>query len=227
MSNTKNTTFQIDGINWSRDALSKPSLKALKTHFKALTLTQPGARQSGLPHNMLADIYKQEEVHTFARKLIGENAKLVRIIAFDKTPQTNWAVPWHQDRTIAVKGKHETPGFGPWSKKGPLHHAEPPASLMDNMVTLRLHLDPCHITNGPLVVLPGSHKLGRIPQAEVLQLSKTMKSETCLAEEGDILAMHALTIHKSPKAETPNHRRVLHLEYCSQQLPGLLEWAIG
>ncbi|MGH1349663.1 MAG: phytanoyl-CoA dioxygenase family protein [Methyloligellaceae bacterium] len=221
------TSFKTNGISWARNALSSSTLSILKADFESLSLTGAGARQSGLPDTMLENIYQLDEAHNFAKKLIGDKAKLVRIIAFDKTPQTNWAVPWHQDRTIAVKEKHEISPFGPWSQKGTLHHVEPPISLMNHMVTLRLHIDPCHITNGPLKTLPGSHRLGRIPQSEVLNLSKTMKSETCIAEAGDILAMHALTIHKSPKAEIPNHRRVLHMEYCSQKLPELLEWAMS
>jgi hypothetical protein len=41
----------------------------------------------------------------------------VRAIYFDKSPDTNWLVAWHQDLTLAVRKRIETPGFGPWSVK--------------------------------------------------------------------------------------------------------------
>lgn len=219
-------TYRQTGVEWKREALSQEKLDLLKQHFKILSLSRPGARQSQLPQDMLDTITELHEAHDFAKKLIGRKARVVRIIAFDKTPQTNWGVPWHQDRTIAVQEKHQLPDFGPWSRKGTLHHVEPPLWLLDNMVTLRLHIDPCPITNGPLEVLSGTAKLGPISQKDVLQLSNTLPALTCTAESGDILAMHALTIHRSPKAAKPGHRRVLHLEYCGRDLPEPLEWAL-
>lgn len=53
-----------------------------------------------------------------AAELLGPGARAVRALAFDKRPDANWAVGWHQDRTIAVRVRIETPGFGPWSVKG-------------------------------------------------------------------------------------------------------------
>lgn len=45
--------------------------------------------------------------------LLGRKFQLIRSILFDKTAGANWAVLWHQDRTIAVKEKREVDGFGP------------------------------------------------------------------------------------------------------------------
>src|SRR5690242_8259073 len=39
----------------------------------------------------------------------------VRAIYFDKSPEANWLVPWHQDLTLALRERAEVPGFGPWS----------------------------------------------------------------------------------------------------------------
>lgn len=48
---------------------------------------------------------------------LGRQARPVRAILFDKSPATNWALGWHQDRTIIVRERRDVPGFGPWTRK--------------------------------------------------------------------------------------------------------------
>src|SRR6476646_4206954 len=45
---------------------------------------------------------------------LGESAFPVRALFFDNTQGANWRVSWHQDLTIAVTDRIETPGYGPW-----------------------------------------------------------------------------------------------------------------
>ena len=92
----------------------------------------------------------------------------VRAIFFDKSPDSNWLVPWHQDLTIAVHARIDVPGFGPWSTKEGVTHVQPPLQLLEQMLTIRLHLDAADEANGALRVLPGSHRLGRL-SAEAIQ----------------------------------------------------------
>ena len=98
--------------------------------------------------------------------VLGEAARPVRAILFDKTPSTNWGLPWHQDRTIVVTRRVEVEGFGPWTVKRGLLHVAPPFDLLAGMVTLRIHLDPVPETNAPLLIAPGSHRLEQIPEGE-------------------------------------------------------------
>jgi ectoine hydroxylase-related dioxygenase (phytanoyl-CoA dioxygenase family) len=151
---------------------------------------------------------------------------MVRILAFDKTPETNWGVPWHQDRTIAVKRRIEVEGFGPWSVKAGVTHVTPPRSMLERMFSLRLHLDDCGPDNGPLKIIPGSHRLGCLPVREVLDVSSRSNPMTCLAAAGDVLAMKALTIHASDPASVPAHRRVIHLDFSTAPLSPPLDWAM-
>ena len=51
--------------------------------------------------------------------VIGRDLVAVKATLFDKTPDTNWRVRWHQDRVLAVKERLEVPGFGPWSVRTP------------------------------------------------------------------------------------------------------------
>lgn len=159
-----------------------------------------------------------------ARAVLGSNARAVKGIYFDKNAAANWLVPWHQDLTISVRERREAPGFGPWSVKDGLPHVQPPAEIMENMIALRVHLDDAGPDNGALRVLPGTHRQGRIPAAEIPRLAREITPVVCAAARGDVLLMRPLLLHSSPVSAAPRHRRVIHLEYTAEDLPGGLEW---
>jgi len=143
---------------------------------------------------------------------------------FDKTPETNWALGWHQDRTIAVKQRVPVDGFGTWSVKSGMLHVEPPFELLSGMVTLRVHIDPVPADNAPLLIALGSHKLGRIAEEHVREVVRTCSTVACLAEPGDIWLYATPILHASEAAVAPVHRRVLQVDFSAGRLPGGLEW---
>ena len=100
------------------------------------------------------------------RDVLGPGSFVVRGF-FRQDPEANWPVPWHQDLTIAVKARIEAPGYGPWTVKGGVPHVRPPIAVLKAMLTLRVHLDDCDATQGPLRVLPGSHTRGRLDAGEI------------------------------------------------------------
>lgn len=159
-----------------------------------------------------------------AKQQLGETASAVRAVLFNKTEETNWGVPWHQDRTIAVQEKHEVPGYSPWSRKAGLYHVEPPFELLSQMITLRIHLDACDDENAPLKFVPGSHRLGRVPVTEISRVVEDLGSESCLAEVGDIWLYATGIVHASDPAKSPGSRRVLQLDFSATELPKPLEW---
>jgi len=158
--------------------------------------------------------------------LLGPDCFAVRGILFDKTPDANWNVVWHQDMTIAVCEKKEMSGFGPWSKKAGVVHVQPPVQILERMLTVRLHLDDCGDTNGPLQVLPGSHRDGRLTPADIQQRRREMTPFACLVPAGGALLMRPLLLHASSASQSPCHRRVIHLDYAAQELPGTLRWQV-
>ena len=148
----------------------------------------------------------------------------MRAILFDKTEGTNWALGWHQDRTIVVRERRAAPGFGPWSLKRGLQHVAPPPEVLEGIVTLRLHLDPVPKDNAPLLVALGSHKLGMIPEAEVGVAVGRSAIVACLAERGDVWLYRTLVLHASAAAARPARRRVLQVDYAAAPLPHGLEY---
>ncbi len=160
------------------------------------------------------------------QKLIGPDLYPVRSILFDKTPGANWPVAWHQDLTITVKDRVEVEGYGSWTVKDGCHHVQPPVSVMEQMVTVRIHLDETGALNGPLRVIPGSHLKGRRIQGTV-SLVDEESAVSCECSAGDVLIMRPLIQHSSRRAKTPGHRRVIHIEYARlDSLHPDLSWVI-
>ena len=159
-------------------------------------------------------------VKTFATRLLGKNAGLVRALYFDKPPGSGWSLPMHRDTAIAVAG-HCVP-IAPFSKptmKAGTPHVEATSQVLSGMLTLRLHLDPMLQDNGPLVVVPRSHR-GDFKKTSALQ-------KTIHCNIGDLFVMRPLLLHGSLAAsgDTRLHRRVIHLEFApSHKLPGLYQW---
>jgi hypothetical protein len=104
---------------------------------------------------------------------------------------------------------------------------EPPEAVLAGMVALRLHLDDCGADNGPLLALRGSFRLGRVAAGQIQHHVAAGSVATCCARAGDVVAMRGLTIHASERAAQPGHRRVLHVDFSAESLPGGLEWAFG
>ncbi len=159
-----------------------------------------------------------------ARECIGEGARPVRVLLFDKTPDSNWSVAWHQDRVVAVRERAEVPGFGPWSIKDGVPHVEPPVAVLEGVATLRLHLDDCGADNAPLKVALGSHRLGLVPADRAAAVAEALPVEVCEAGAGDIWAYSTLVLHASERSRAHGHRRVLHVDFAAADLPEPLRW---
>jgi ectoine hydroxylase-related dioxygenase (phytanoyl-CoA dioxygenase family) len=172
----------------------------------------------------IGELADSSSVRAVVEPVAGTQAQVVRGIFFDKTPEANWRVAWHQDLNIAVRRKKELPGFKCWSLKAGVTHVQPPATVLENMIALRLHLDDADEESGALRVIPGSHRAGRLSDADIEQFKQSTPPITCLVKQGGALAMRPLLLHSSSTSSGRPHRRVIHLEFSSKELPGGLEW---
>ena len=148
-----------------------------------------------------------------AEGALGKPARPVGATLFDKSPQSNWLVVWHQDTALPLCDRRDVPGWGPWSVKHGVLYAHAPATALERVVALRVHLDDSTILNGPLRVLPGSHQHGLLDDPEIAQLARLVPSVDCLAASGSVILMRPLLVHASSKAMAPAPRRVIHIEY--------------
>ncbi len=145
---------------------------------------------------------------------------------FDKSPQVNWLVPMHQDLSIPVKERVTSVECSGWSDKEGMLFVQPPTSLLARLVALRLHLDDCGEDNGPLRVVPGSHRFGRLGEADEARLRNDSSEVTCLVGRGGVVLMRPLLLHASSKIVSDAHRRVLHFLYGPGELPCGLRWPL-
>ena len=163
-------------------------------------------------------------VSRIASRLLGMGAQPVRAVLFDKTADGNWALGWHQDRTLVVEERCEVEGFGPWSRKDGALHVAPPIELLQRMATFRIHLDPCGPDNAPLNAAVGSHTCGYVPADQAAAEAERRPITECLAGVGDVWAYSTPILHASARAVNPTRRRVLQVDYATFALPGGLVW---
>jgi hypothetical protein len=167
------------------------------------------------------DVWRKSAIVGFLTHVLGVKFGLVRVLYFDKPPDASWSLPWHKDMTIAVQNNRlpSTRFLHPTTKAG-VPHVEAPQEILDQMLTLRLHLDPATTENGPLQVIPGS-------QRDTSDASVSAKSTTIFANAGDVLAMRPLLSHCSGLSQPGSrlHRRILHFEFAaSPRLPDGFSW---
>jgi hypothetical protein len=216
-------TFQRDGAQRVGAAVSVADLQDIVGAVADLPPKRAGVRLHGIAA-LRPFLSPSGPVGAVAAPVLGPACRPVRAILFDKTAETNWSLTWHQDRTIAVAQRIEVDGFGPWTVKDGLLHVAPPFDLLAGMVTLRVHLDPVPPSNAPLLIAPGSHRLGRIPERDVPDVVKRCGTAVCLANAGDIWLYATPILHASEAASEPARRRVLQVDYAFGGLPDGLEW---
>jgi hypothetical protein len=170
----------------------------------------------------VARAWRQCPLPEIARIVLGPRCGLVRVLYFDKPPGHSWALPWHKDLTIAVRA-HRSPSTHfckPTSKAG-TPHVEAPQWLLEKMLTVRWHLDAVTEENGPLKVMPGTHRFGKQPTSD------GQPPVTILSQRGDVLLMRPLLSHCSNKSHesTALQRRILHFELAGvEDLPDGFAW---
>ena len=170
------------------------------------------------------ELVAQLRAHPQIAALLPEDAVAVQCTYFEKSLSRNWLVPIHQDLSIPVAARVEHPALHGWSEKEGSLYVQPPAELLEQLVAIRLHLDPCTEVDGPLQFIGGSHTQGRIDAAEAAEWRRTRHLVTCTANAGDVLLMRPLALHTSSKASGASLRRVLHFVFGPATLPYGLRW---
>jgi ectoine hydroxylase-related dioxygenase (phytanoyl-CoA dioxygenase family) len=187
--------------------------------FNILKRTHVAHSRAGVRH-LLADaavrsFAAEERLTRIASEVLTADAIPFRATLFDKSQDANWQVTWHQDTALPLREKKETAGWGPWSVKEGIHYAHATTQALQQVIALRIHLDPSTESNGPLKVIPETHRLGVISDEEVSRIASQRSGVECLAKKGSVLAMRPLLIHSSSKSKDKSPRRVLHIEYAS------------
>ena len=206
------------GRIWFRRALTEAELAAMDA--ACAMGNAPGAR---IDLSAVSDVLAP--VHRLAETVLAD-AKPVRLVAFNKNEGSNWSLPWHQDRVIAVRERAELPGYGNWTRKAGVWHVEPPIELLKRMIFARVHLDAATVENGCMELALGADGSAKVAESSAEHLANRpgTRREMCLAQRGDVLFVRALTLHRSRASQGGGDRRALRIDYAAEGLPPPLEW---
>jgi|GEM_PF-884201 len=200
------------------------SLQACDELIETISTTAPGKPGSrsllGLPAVDRTAVELQRQLITMG--LMSEAHQVVQCSLFAKGVDATWSVTPHQDLSIPVSDRVEAPGWSGWSRKENVWFVQPPTSILEKLVAVRLQLDDHASETGPLEVVPGSHANGRMTSASVSQHAAHRVS--CIVPRGGVLVMRPLLIHSSSKPRSSTPRRVLHY-LCGPPLPAGISWA--
>lgn len=211
-------SLEIQGYDVLSPGLTGEELLALRHEFPP---DSPNRRNLFLFSPLVENLVRKGSFTAAARQILGPDAFAVRAIFFNKIEKVNWHVPWHQDISIPIKERVEVPGFSAFNMKEGVLHANAPAAVLEQLLILRLHLDPATAANGAMQLIPGSHAHGRLsdpPEGHALPVQPEIMA-------GEILRLRPLLFHASAHSRSDTPRRVVHIEYAAQELPGGLEWA--
>lgn len=158
---------------------------------------------------------------------LPKDAVAVQCTLFDKGTDRNWLVGWHQDLAIPVREKVLDATCSGWSLKEGMTFVQPPDAVLADVIAVRVHLDDSAAGNGPLRIVPGSHRSGRLKASDALSQRALAEEVVCTASRGDALLMRPLLLHASSKADVDTPRRVLHFLFGPSELPHGLQWHLA
>jgi ectoine hydroxylase-related dioxygenase (phytanoyl-CoA dioxygenase family) len=156
--------------------------------------------------------------------VLPESPVAVQCTLFSKSTEANWLVPLHQDLSIPVAERVNSEQCSGWSEKEGELFMQPPVCVLEQLLTIRLHLEDCDEQNGALRVVPGSHRLGRLNSSESHQERAQQGTVVVSVPSGGAMLMRPLLLHASSKANVDRPRRVLHFVFGPQHLPAGLRW---
>ena len=155
---------------------------------------------------------------------IGRPTFPVKAFVLDKTVAANWSLSWHQDLKIAVDRIDDIEGFSKWSLEAGVPHVQPPVSVLQGVIKVRIHLDDCREENGATVFIPGSHTAGVLSKSQIDDMARSRSPYVCEAARGSISVFQSLVAHLSPPSTSSHGRRILQIDYASSSLPSGLRW---
>jgi len=216
-------SFATNGFALVPEVLADAQCEAIAARARTSEEGAAGTRCL-LPQAWCTALAKQLRSHPSLAAFIPSRFVATQCTYFEKSLSRNWLVAVHQDLSIPVAARVDHPGLHGWSEKEGSLFVQAPVELLEQLVAVRLHIDGCALTDGPLRVVPGSHLRGRIESGAAAIARQTQAEVVCTGPRGTALVMRPLLLHASSKATGTSRRRVLHLLFGPSSLPHGLQW---
>jgi hypothetical protein len=217
-------TLHEDGYAVASAVLDKEQTASIQREMEGVTVAGAGTRNL-LELSWCRELVERIRTHPKIRPSLPSSPVAVQCTFFDKTEDRNWLVAIHQDLSISVKERIENPDLRLWSLKEGAPFVQGPVDLLEQLLAVRVHIDDCGPENGPLRVVPRSHRHGRLDESAARRLRDTKGEMTCAVTCGDALLLRPLILHASSKAKSPHRRRVLHFLFGPEVIGYGLKWA--
>ncbi len=176
-----------------------------------------GGKRAGkrnlMSHYAVREVANSDKLLDITEKLAGRRLTPYKAPLFEKTGKANWLVAYHQDTALPIKRGQKAQGWGSHSVKGGINFAHAPEAVLSQIIALRVHIDPSTEHNGPLRVIPNSHRKLLLSEADLGLVLDKINEVTCTTSSGGVIAMSPLLLHASSKCSDAKPRRVLHIEY--------------
>jgi ectoine hydroxylase-related dioxygenase (phytanoyl-CoA dioxygenase family) len=215
--------FDKAGFIITAPILDRIALSKLESELAPLQIEGAGTRHL-LDYAWCIALAQVIRSHPDIGLYLPNDAVAVQCTYFEKSTDQNWLVPLHQDLSIPVKERVEHAELAGWSEKEDAVFVQPPPSVLEKMVAVRLHVDDCSAEDGPLRVVPGSHQAGRMTNQEALTERDKSGETVCPVARGAALLIKPLLLHASSKSSGLSKRRVLHFVFGPRTLPYGLCW---
>jgi ectoine hydroxylase-related dioxygenase (phytanoyl-CoA dioxygenase family) len=224
--------FLEEGLKVLNDVYSNSEIEGITQLIDSIDTTKDTFRKSEdlfAIRQFLQEIPKSiklifnDNLKAIIQEYFGENYFVVKSIYFDKPENSNWYVSYHQDLTISVDQKKEIENFKSWTNKQNQFAVQPPIEYLENISTIRIHLDDTDENNGALKVIPKSHNKG-IYRPENIDWG-IEKESNCNVKKGGVMLMKPLLLHSSGRTINKQKRRVIHIEFSNLDLPEEVNWS--
>jgi hypothetical protein len=215
--------FPQQGFAVLPDVIDVRQCDTLATRLEEMEVAGAGCRAL-LAFPWCAELAHQLRRHAVLSALLPPVAVATQCTFFKKTPEKNWLVPLHQDRSILVRERVDSLECSGWSEKEGEIYVQPPTAVLADLVVVRVHVDACPAESGALRVVPGSHALGRLSKEQADSLRLGLGEQVVPVPRGGALVMRPLLLHASSKATNRSARRVLHFLFGPPGLPADLTW---
>src|SRR5262249_21689033 len=141
------TSAQVDFMCCGLDAAFQAQAEAVAIRSEAGSIY--AARNILSVWLEAATVWHRAPLPQVLTAVLGPGYGLVRALFFDKPPERTWALPLHKDLTVAVRDNRlPSRVFARPTLKAGVPHVEAPEGVLEQMATVRIHLDDVTEENG-------------------------------------------------------------------------------